>query len=233
MMSHNDNAKKLEVFRINRDFRTLPDNILQEMVSKAKRIFFKKGEFIFHAGDVTDCCYFVESGCVLLSKNSSTGKSITFLLLEKGASLNLVTCFKPCPTYFSARLLKNTKVLSIPRKDFTELVLQSPELTNNVICTLGELLDTAYHRMLDLVNLPAEQRIINILYIISDRLGGALPLTNNDLADLAGTSRETAARVIVKLQNSGMLLKSRGQITILNTSQLKSLSTSPLFLLNT
>ena len=232
MMSNNDIAKKIEALRVNRDFCTLPENIIQELAAKTKRIFFKKGEFIFHAGDVTDYCYFVESGCVLLSKNSPTGKSITFLLLEKGASINAVTCFKPCPTYFSARLLKNTMVLSIPRKDFTEWILKSPELTNNVICTLGELLDSAYHRMLDLVNEPAEQRIINILYIISDRLGATLSLTNNDLADLVGTSRETAARVIVKLQNSGILSKSRGQITILDVSQLKRLSSSPLFLLN-
>lgn len=225
-MSNDDVAQKIEVLRFHRDFCTLPEQNIKELAAMANRRFFKKGEFIFHAGDPTNHCHFVESGCILLSKSTSTGKSITFLLLEKGATLNAVTCFKPCPRFFSARVLKNASVLAIPRKDFKDWVFKNPELTNNIICTLGDLLDAAYHRMIDQVNESAEQRIINTLYMISSRLGSTLPLTNNDLADLIGTSRETAARSIVKLQKSGLLSKSRGKITILNATQLKFLSTT-------
>ncbi len=225
-MSNNDIAKKIEVIKCHHDFCTLPERNIKELATKAKRLFFKRGDFVFHAGDPSDYCHFVESGCVLLSKNSSIGKSITFLLLEKGATLNAVTCFKPCPKHFTARVVRNASVLAIPRKDFKEWVFRDPVLTCNIICTLGDLLDGAYHRLLDHVNESAEQRIINTLSMISSRLGATLPLTNNDLADLIGTSRETAARVIIRLQKYGLLSKSRGQITILNASQLKFMSTN-------
>lgn len=226
-MSKNDFAKKLEVIKSNRDFHTLPEERLEDLAAMAIRIPFKKGEFIFHAGDPTDYCHIVESGFILLSKNSSTGKSIAFSLLEKGYTLNAVTCFKPCPRYFSARAVKNSSVLAIPRKDFKEWVLKNPEVTEIIICTLGELLDAAYQRFMDFINENAEQRVINTLCMISSRMGPILPLTNKDLADLVGTAGETVARVIVKLQKTGLLSKSRGQITIANVAHLKSLSTSP------
>ena len=226
-MSESDLAKKMEVLRSNRDFRALPEEKIQELAALAIRIPFKKGEFIFHAGDPSDYCHVVESGFILLSKESSTGKSIAFSLLEKGYTLNAVTCFKPCPRYFSARAVKNASVLAIPGKEFKEWVLKNPEVTEIIICTLGELLDAAYHRFMDFVNENAEQRVINTLCMISSRMGPSLPLTNKDLADLIGTAGETVARAIVKLQKSGLLSKSRGQITIANVAQLKLLSTRP------
>lgn len=220
-----DVAKKVEVLSIHRDFRCLPQKIITKLAFMASRKFYGRGEFVFHAGDKTDHCHFVESGCIPLSKESSSGKSIAFLLAEKGATLNAVTCFRPCTRFFSARAIEKAIVLEIPIDDFIKWVFEYPALTRNIIVTLGDLLDAAYQRILDLMNESAEQRIINILFIISARLGMTLALTNQDLADLSGTSRETAARIVSKLQASGILSKSRGKIKIQNASQLKSLST--------
>lgn len=221
----NNTAEKIETLRTHRDFVYLPEKIIEELAIMASRRFYKKGEFIFHAGDKTDHCHFVESGCVLLSKESPSGKSIAFLLAERGATLNAVTCFKPCARFFSARSIEKSSVLVIPSNNFKQWVFRNPALTKNIIITLGDLLDAAYQRILDIVEESVEQRIINILFMVSRRLGLTLPLTNKDIADMSGTSRETAARIISKLQGSGIIIKSRSKIKIINVSQLKSLST--------
>jgi len=96
---------------------------------------------------------------------------------------------------------------------------------------MGNLLDGAYTRILDLIDESAEQRILNALNMLSLRIGPDLPMTNSDIADMTGTSRETAARVISRLQEAGLIRKSRGHIEILNGPQLDGLSTSPFFIL--
>lgn len=226
-MSNHAVAEKIETLRLHRDFSYLPAKAITELATMASREFYKKDEFIFHSGDPTTQCHFVESGYILLSKESSSGKSFAFLLAGKGATLNAITCFKPSARFFSARAIENASVLTISRNNFQKWVFAHPDVTKNIITTLGELLDAAYQRIVDLVSSSVEQRVINTLCMISHRLGPTLPLTNKDLAEMTGTSRESAARAISKLQDSGLLSKSRGIIKILNASNLTALSTIP------
>ena len=226
-MIKNAIAEKIETIRLHRDFSNLPVQEIMELAAMASREFYRKGEFIFHSGDPTEHCHFVESGYILLSKESPTGKSFAFLLAEKGATLNAVTCFKPSARFFSARAIENASVLAISRSNFQQWVQTHPGVTKNIIITLGELLDASCQRIVDLVGASVEQRIINTLCMMSLRLGLTLPLTNKDLAEMTGTTRESTARTIRNLQDSGLLSKSRGKIKILNASKLTAMSTSP------
>jgi CRP-like cAMP-binding protein len=225
-MNADEEIRRIKTFRGHKDFRQLPDQALHHLASMAHRMQFTKGQFIFHSGDLPDFCHFVETGRIVLSKDSPSGKSFTFLVAERGMTLNSVTCFKPIPRFFTARAIEKSSLLGIPSEDFKNWALQRPDLTNAIISTMGELLDDAYNRIIDLVDASVEQRIINTLAKLSSRMGPTLPFTNNDLADMTGTSRETAARVIGHLQGSGLLLKSRGKIKIADVSKFEHLSTS-------
>lgn len=225
-MTTDEVVGKIVTFKCHKDFRQLPDEALQRLALMAHRMQFNKGQFIFHSGDHPDYCHFVETGRIILSKDSPSGKSFTFLVAERGMTLNSVACFKPCPRFFTARAIEKSDLLAIQSDDFKHWALHRPELTNAIISTMGELLDDAYSRIIDLVDASAEQRIINTLAKLSSRMGPTLPFTNNDLADMTGTSRETAARVIGHLQSSGLLLKSRGKIKIADVSKFEHLSTS-------
>ena len=122
-------------------------------------------------------------------------------------------------------------VIAIPSIAFKQWVLENADVAVCILDTMGNLLDGAYTRILDLIDESAEQRILNALNMLSLRIGPDLPMTNNDIADMTGTSRETAARVISRLQEAGLIRKSRGHIEILNVLQLDGLSTSPIFIL--
>jgi CRP-like cAMP-binding protein len=173
----------------------------------------------------------VESGRVILSKDAPSGKAFTFLIATRGLPLNAVACFKPRPRFFSARAVEKTMVIAIPSPAFKQWVLENADVAACILDTMGNLLDGAYTRILDLIDESVEQRILNALNMLSLRIGPDLPMTNNDIADMTGTSRETAARVISRLQEAGLIRKSRGHIEILNGLQLDGLSTSPIFIL--
>jgi CRP-like cAMP-binding protein len=69
------------------------------------------------------------------------------------------------------------------------------------------------------------------LNMLASRVGPNLPMTNDDISDMTGISRETVARAISRLQKGGLLCKLRGQIEILDLPQLDVMATIPFFIL--
>lgn len=206
------------------------ESSLSKLTQIARRRQYDKGEFVFHFGDLSEYFYIVEKGRIILSKDTPSGKSFTFLVATRGITLNAVACFKPQPRFFSARAAEKTSVIAIPSLAFKNWVLDNPEVTAGILSTMGDLLDGAFTRILDLIDESVEQRILNSLNMLSSRIGPNLPMTNNDIADMIGTSRETASRVISRLQEAGLLTKSRGYLKILNMPKLDKLSTSPFYI---
>jgi CRP-like cAMP-binding protein len=168
---------------------------------------------------------------VVLTRESPTGKAFTFRIAGRGTPLNAVTCFRDRPRFFSARVAEPTTVLAIACEIFRTWVLDNPIVADGIINAMGDLLDGAYTRILDIIDGSVEERILNALTMLSARIGPDLPLTNADVADLVGTSRETAARVISRLQEFSLITKTRGKITIINQQKLDDASTSPFFIL--
>ncbi|WP_319468360.1 Crp/Fnr family transcriptional regulator [uncultured Pseudodesulfovibrio sp.] len=203
---------------------------LAELAERASRLHFDKGEYIFKVGDDASCYYLVASGRVVLSRESLSGKPFTFRIAQQGTPLNAVTCFRKRVRLFSARVAEKSEIIAIPCPVFKGWVLKHPDVAAGIINTMGDLLDGAYTRILDIIDESVENRILNALSMVSSQIGLTLPLTNTDVAELVGTSRETAARVISRLQGHGLISKSRGAIQILDKPRLDECATSPFFI---
>ncbi|WP_319762521.1 Crp/Fnr family transcriptional regulator [Maridesulfovibrio sp.] len=214
---------------INLNRADLPE--LAELSTKVRRKNYRKGEIIFKAGDDSNNFCLVESGKVILSKQSPSGKSFTYLIATRGMTLNGITCFKSGPRLFSARVVQDSAIITIPCQDFKFWVENTPAVAMGILGTMGELLDGAYTRIIDLIDESVETRILNVLSMLSTRIGENLPLTNGDIAEMVGTSRESAARVISRLQEAGIVTKARGSISILNKEQLDETASSPFFII--
>lgn len=221
----------LKTLKIETNLGRAPESSLRELAQDARLHDFEKGEYVFRAGDESEYVHLLERGRIVLSKTSHSGKSFTFMIAIKGTTLNAVTCFMGRHRFFSARVAEKTTVVTIPSKIFKQWVLSHPEVAAGILTTMGDLLDGAYTRILDLIDESAENRILNALNMLCARIGPKLSLGNRDVAEMTGVSRETAARVISNLQKLNLVEKSRGSILILDPSQLKDLSTSPFFIL--
>lgn len=204
---------------------------IADLAKKARRLYFEKGEYIFKTGDDSSDFLLVESGRVVLSKEASSGKAFTYLIAMSGIPLNAITCFRSRLRFFTARVAEKTVIISIPCQEFKQWVLSNSEVAAGILNTMGDRIDGAYTRILDLIDESAEKRILNVLSMLSTRIGLDLPLTNVDVSEMVGSSRETAARVISRLQEIGLVVKSRGTLTILNKEELDELSSSPFFIL--
>lgn len=221
----------IETLKLDINLKRGTGKALAELARSAHLLEFGRGEYVFTAGDRSDYVHLVENGRIILSREAESGKVFTVLIAVRGMPLNAVTCFMARPKMFSARVAERSTVVAIPSTVFRQWVLDHPNVAAGILDNMADLLDSSYTRIMDIIGQSAENRILNALSTVCDRIGPTLPLTNGDVAEMTGVSRETAARVISHLQKVNLISKSRGTITILNKTQLKELSTSPFFML--
>ena len=72
-----------------------------------------------------------------------------------------------------------------------------------------------------------EQRLASVLLMLSTKLGPTLPFTRQEIAEMVGTTTETAIRVMSSLKNRGIIRSVRGKVIILDEQKLRLLSEGP------
>jgi len=96
-----------------------------------------------------------------------------------------------------------------------------------IISVLGGRLRDAQGRLRDLAGERVEQRLARTLLMLSVKLGSTLPFTRQEIADMAGTTTETAIRLMSNLKDRGIIRSTRGKVVILDETKLKLLSEGP------
>ena len=200
---------------------------LAELAGLAARRSFATGEFVFWEGDAPDSFYIVIEGRVKVLKHSSLGKEFIIAFFGPGEMFGEVAVFQDRPYPASAQAAADTKVLRIRREDFLSFVSQRPQVVLRIVSVLGERLRDAQGRLKDLAGERVEQRLARTLLMLSAKLGATLPFTRQEIADMAGTTTETAIRFISRLKDGGIIHSERGRITILDKTKLRLLSEGP------
>ncbi|MFC1979260.1 Crp/Fnr family transcriptional regulator [Chloroflexota bacterium] len=208
-------------------FSGLNENELAELAILAIEYSFVPDEFIFWDRDASDRFYIIVAGKVRVLKHSSLGKEFVIAFFGPGEMFGEVAVFENKPYPASAQAVAETRVLGIKREDFLSFLAGRPEVAIRIISVLGGRLRDAQNRLRDLSGERVEQRIAGILLMLSSKLGTVLPLTRQEVADMAGTTTETAIRVMSRLKNGGIIRSVRGEITILDESKLRLLSEGP------
>ena len=216
-------ATGVEVLEHCSTFAGLGEDQLSEIAAVATPHYFKKGEFIFHQGDLPDFFYIVRKGMVKTFKVSTFGKQIIVKIASVGDTLNASALFGE--RYFvSAQAIDQVVVLSLRKEQFLSFVKQYPRIAINIVTILVKGLDNEYERILDLIGETVEQRLCNFLFMLSVKFGTTLSLTREELGDLAGTTTETTIRVLSRLKAANIISSSRGKIIILDQAKLQALT---------
>jgi CRP-like cAMP-binding protein len=216
-------ATDVKVFKTCSTFAGLGEDQLNEIAVAAKPHHFKKGDFIFHQGDPPNFFYVVQKGIVKTFKVSPLGKHVIVKIASFGDTLNASALFGE-KHFVSAQAIDEVVVLSIRKKEYLSLVNKYPLIAMNIVTILGKGLDNEYERILDLVGETVEHRLCNFLFMLFIKFGTTLSLTREELAELAGTTTETAIRVLSKLKAAGIISSTRGRIVILNQAKLQALA---------
>ena len=221
------NTGKAEVLKQSFIFSSLKDDELAELAKLAIERNFVPDEFIFWDGDAPEWFYIIAEGRVKVVKHSSLGKEFIIAFFGSGEMFGEVAVFEDKPYPASAQAVAETKVLGIKREDFLSFLAHRPEVALRIISVLGGRLRDAQGRLRDLAGERVEQRLARTLLMLSSKLGQTLTFTRQELADMAGTTIETAIRVMSTLKDRGIIRSVRGKVIILDEQKLRLLSEGP------
>jgi CRP/FNR family transcriptional regulator len=138
-----------------------------------------------------------------------------------------VAVFENKPYPASAQAVIETKVLSINRDDFLKFLTNRPQVALRIINVLGGRLRDAQNRLRDIAGERVEQRIAGVLLMLASKFGFTLPFTRQEIADMTGTTIETAIRVMSSFRERKIIRSTRGKIIIIDNEKLRLLSEGP------
>jgi len=218
---------KAEILRRSFIFSSLNDDELGELADLSIERSFMSNEFIFWDGDAPNWFYIVAEGKVKVLKHSSLGKEFIIAFFGPGEMFGEVAVFENKPYPASAQAVAETKVVGIKREDFLSFLANRPQVALRIINVLGGRLRDAQGRLRDLAGERVEQRLASLLLMLSSKLGLTLPFTRQEIADMVGTTTETAIRVMSHLKDRGIIRSVRGKVIILDEEKLRLLSEGP------
>ena len=188
---------------------------------------YDKGETIFREGEPADRIHFVHIGRVKIVK-AAGGRDVIIEILGPGEPVGAVAVFERRPFPASAVTLEPSGILSIPEREFFALLEKRPQMMRQVLAGLTYRLMMVNKRMADLTG-SAEQRATRLFVTLADRvgvktaIGTKLPLTlsRQEIADLIGTTLETAIRLMSRWQKETVLLTEKDGFVIPDLDRLR------------
>jgi len=213
-------------------FAGLSGKALEAVNQRFVEIGYQPGDVVYAAGDPAERLYVMADGKVKLLQHGPSGRNVLLDILASGDFFGNLAIQDPA-TYTDTALAQTSAcVLSIRSDEFRQVLNLHPELALNALSVIAERLSTANQRVLQLSAMPVDRRIAATLLRLGEKLGrdnemGLLidaPLSRDELAEMTGTTPETASRTIRQLQGSGLITSGRQWIAIANVEGLKALA---------
>jgi CRP/FNR family transcriptional regulator, nitrogen oxide reductase regulator len=190
---------------------------------------FQPGETIYFSGETAVRLYVVASGRVKLLRHSASGQDVLLDILQPGDYFGSLTLLAGDVYPDTAQAQTAVCVLSIQSENFRALLQQYPQAALAVLDITARRLQESQETVRRLSVESVEQRLAAVLLKLADKLGEAtaeglliqMPLSRDDLAQMAGTTTETASRTMSQFQKDGLVRSGRQWIAITNKSGLE------------
>jgi CRP/FNR family transcriptional regulator len=203
------------------------DRAALEPICRMRR--YDKGEVIFHEAEPAERIHFVVEGRVKIVKAAGT-RDLILEILGPGEPVGAVAAFEHQAFPASAIAIEESVILSIPEREFFELLEARPEMVRHVVSGLTMRLMMMNKRLADMTG-SVEVRAGRLFLTLSERLGVRreghsfipLALSRQELADLLGTTLETTIRLMSRWQKEDLVHTERDGFTIPNVQALRKL----------
>ena len=192
----------------------------QELRRAGRRRRFDRGEVVFHRDDPADTMHLVRSGCLAVRVTTPLGDVATLQLLGPGQSFGELALLRPGHVRTATvQALGPAETYALSQRDVDQLRAAHPEIGDHLLQLMADRVADLTERLVEALYTPAPQRVRRMLEGLAERYGepsgdAVIPLTQDDLAGLAGTSRLTVNRVLQDMRRRGQVELSRGRIRI-------------------
>jgi len=190
------------------------------VLASARRRSYRRGEVVFHRDDPADTMHLVRSGCLAVRVITPLGNVATLQLVGPGECFGELALIRSGHVRSATvEALAPSETYALSHADLEALRRRHPQVDRYLIELLGDRLAALSDHLVEALYTPAPRRVRRILDGLADRYrepGGdaVIPLTQDDLAGLAGTSRLTVNRVLQDMRRRGLVDLQRGRIRV-------------------
>jgi CRP/FNR family transcriptional regulator len=210
-------------------FAELSSQELERIARVAVPRSFPKGVRVLHEGDASDACYIVRSGDLRVTREHPDGRAIALATLGPGDIFGELAMIDGGTRSASVEALTECELLALPATDVRNLLRSNAEITTKLVVALTRRVRESNERISRQSFQTVPSRVAGVLsQLIADetapegRDGITIRMTQADLAQLAGTSRESVSRFLATLERAGVVRCGRGRVTVLEPPRLNA-----------
>ena len=201
----------------------LPDEDVRRLLAIARRRTFGKNEVVFHRDDPADSLHLVVRGRFGARVLTPLGDSVLVDVLGPGQSFGELALLGPdARRSATVEALEAGETRSVLRDEFSALQRAHPGVKDVLLRLLAEQLRRSTERVVEAHYVDAETRVRRrLVELAATYQDGVVPLTQEDIAAMAGTSRATVNRVLREEARHGAVALARGRTTVLDVDDLE------------
>lgn len=179
---------------------------LQSLSADRKVHLVKKKQYIYTEGDEPTRLYFVQAGKVKTLRSNSDGKELITGLFGPGEFFGYLPLLENKEYTDSAITLDDTELIYIPKDDFTQLLLASPDVSQQFIRLLAGRVSERETQLLSMAYSSLRRRVADaLLRLHSQQSDNPIQLTRDDLASIVGTATESLIRTLSEFKQDGLI----------------------------
>lgn len=194
-------------------FSDLPEEVIEQVVLVGNKKTYKKDSVILVEEEVGTALFVIIKGKVKVSRSSIDGREVILSILSDSDFFGEMSILDGMNRSATVVALDDTELFIIQRKEFLDLLNKHPEITIALLSELTQRLRNADMKIKALSLKDAEGKVATVILQLADDIGKIkqgtveiekLPL-QQDLANMAGTSRETISRTLHSFAKKGMV----------------------------
>ncbi|MGH3509876.1 MAG: Crp/Fnr family transcriptional regulator [Nocardioidaceae bacterium] len=209
-------------------FHELDDEASEALRASMTESHLRRGEVLFHEGDAGDKLYVVTDGKVKLGRTSSDGRENLLAILGPGQMFGELSLFDPGPRSATVTAVTDTTLASLSHEDLLRWLDGRPAVARALLAQLAGRLRRANDVVADLVFSDVPGRVAKALLDLADRFGRTADdgvhvhhdLTQEELAQLVGASRETVNKALADFASRGWLRLEPRSVVIMDIDRL-------------
>lgn len=213
-------------------FSSLPDDVINQLVALSRPKKLSPKQLLHRKNDPADGLYCVVSGRIRVSNYTLEGKELVLTWLQPGSWFGEISLFDGLPRSHDAHAEEASELLKIPSTAFALLLAMQPNLYPHFMRLLCQRIRATFSLIDEAGSLSLQGQLCKRLLLLADGLeqqvhnpeGLRLSISQESLALLLHTSRQTINKLLQALQQQKLVTVHYGQISILDKSKLEALS---------
>jgi len=181
---------------------------------------YKKKQIIYSEGNRPSRLYYLTKGKVKTYKTNGEGKELVIDIHKEGDFLGYVALLEGMPYKETAEAIENAELAIIPREEFEELINSNREAVKKFLDMMAQNIGEKEDHLLGLAYNSLRMKVANCLLLLHKKYGGAINISRENMAALAGTATESLVRTLSDFKNEKLIDLQEAGIVILNEKKL-------------